>query len=209
MKILLNIYYFFRSIYLRGLINTLRIIFYETKAEKKYKINTTGIKASNSALNFHYQGANYFILEKAIKEANEILPNAVFFDIGCGKGRACIVAAKLGFTKIIGIDLDSELIALAKTNAKLANVEVTFSVVNATDYVYQNNITVYFLFNLFNNFVLTQVLKAIKQVTTKKIIVVYMNPMYNKVFYDNGFKLLKQIKTKQYLEADFFSLNID
>ena len=85
MKILLNIYYFFRSIYLRGLINTLRIIFYETKAEKKYKINTTGIKASNSALNFHYQGANYFILEKPLKKQMKFYLMLFFLILDAGR----------------------------------------------------------------------------------------------------------------------------
>jgi len=209
LRIFLNIYYFFRSVYLRGFINTLRLIKYEPKAEKFYNINTSGIKTSKSSQNFHYQGANYLILEKIINTVKEILPNAIFFDIGCGKGRACIVAAKLGFTKVIGIDLDSELIDLAKQNAKQANVEVEFILANAIEYNYQNVNTVYFLFNPFNETVLNKVLKKINKVTTKKIIVVYMNPKYSKEFYNNGFKLLNQIKTKKYIEAEIFSLNLD
>lgn len=207
MKILLNIFYFFRSVYLRGFKNTFRLIVYETKAEKFYNINTSGIKASKSTQYFHYQGANYLILKKIINTVKVIMPNAVFFDIGCGKGRACIVAAKLGYTKTIGIDLDAELIDLAKQNAKQANVEVEFYLVNATEYNYQNINTVYFLFNPFNEFVLTCVLKKISQAITKKIIIIYMNPRFSKAFYDNGFKLLNQIKTKKYLEAEIFVLN--
>jgi len=44
--------------------------------------------------------------------------NATFIDIGYGKGRVLIVAADLGFDKLIGIDLWPALIDVARPNVE-------------------------------------------------------------------------------------------
>lgn len=55
-------------------------------------------------------------LEKYIK------PKQTVFDIGCGSGILSIVSAKLGASKIIGVDIDSVPIRVSTENAKLNNV---------------------------------------------------------------------------------------
>jgi len=45
-------------------------------------------------------------------------------DLGCGSGRFAIGAKLLGAKKVIGIDIDSKSIKVAKENAKQANVEI-------------------------------------------------------------------------------------
>jgi SAM-dependent methyltransferase len=43
--------------------------------------------------------------------------NLHFVDVGCGLGRACILAAEYGFEKVTGVDLAAEFCAAARQNA--------------------------------------------------------------------------------------------
>src|SRR2546423_7653399 len=42
--------------------------------------------------------------------------NSAFVDLGCGLGRACILAAEYGFEKVTGVELAPELCAAANEN---------------------------------------------------------------------------------------------
>lgn len=207
MNYLLLVYYFFRSLFLRGIRGTLKIINYETIAEKKYNIQTAGVKASESADFFHYQGANYWVLEQLLRESLSLFTNANFIDIGCGKGRACFVAEKMGYKRVIGIDLDKELILKAKENAAIINSEVEFIHCNAQEYDFKNQTTVYFLFNPFSESVLKQVLIKIIESSQSKTLIIYMNPTQAHIFKSLNIKLFKQMKTNRYLEANYYLLN--
>lgn len=204
MKILLYTYYFFRSVFLRGFFNTIKIIRYEKIGEKKYGITTTGLKISKSTTNHHYQGASYLILERILPYVYNLMPNVNFIDIGCGMGRVCFVAKEIGFKKITGFDLNVELITQAKKNLKNTN-NITFEVANALAYNYGRENCVYFLFNPFNDLVLAEVIKKIEQTNSKKTIIVYMNPIHKKCFKYSLFKEITRIETSRYLEAVIYS----
>lgn len=207
MNYLLLVYYFFRSLYLRGIMATIRIIKYETEAEKKYNIQTAGVKPSQSKDFFHYQGANYWVLEILLKESIGLSSNNIFIDIGCGKGRVCFVAEKVGYKKVIGIDLDAELIQNAIDNGHKINSRVEFINCNALDYNFNNREAVYFLFNPFSESILKQVLIKIKENSHSKTLIIYMNPTQEKVFTSLNIKPFKQVRTKRYLEANYYFLN--
>lgn len=49
-----------------------------------------------------------------------------FLDVGTGSGILSILAAKLGASEVLGIDLDKNAIEVAKDNAELNNVKVKF-----------------------------------------------------------------------------------
>lgn len=211
MKFFIYIFYFFRSLFLRGGINTLKLISKESKNESLYGIKTSSLKKSDSTDYFHYQGAGYLILfgifEKIYKKTN----NYTFVDIGCGMGRPCFVAESYGYTNIIGIDLDLELINEAKLNLtrrllKNKTSKIDFIHVNAMKYKYKNEPTVYFLFNPFNELVLKNVLAKIIDQTQSETWFIYMNPLYSKVFTPEKFEIITELKTKRYLEAIIYKL---
>jgi ribosomal protein L11 methyltransferase len=56
-------------------------------------------------------------LEEHLKEGDLV------YDIGCGSGILSIVSAKLGASKVIGVDLDSNSVRVATENVKINNVE--------------------------------------------------------------------------------------
>ncbi len=52
-----------------------------------------------------------------------ILPDIKVFDIGCGSGILSIAAAKLGASRVIGVDLDPTAIKVSEENIKMNQVE--------------------------------------------------------------------------------------
>lgn len=209
MKVLIYIFYFLRSLALRGLGNTIKLLHGELVYEKKFGINTNAIKKSNSKEFFHYQGAAYFVLFEIFKEIAPKTNHFNFVDIGCGKGRPIFVAESFGYKNLIGLDLDEELITIARSNQKKCLLKnklshVAFVCINALQYDYTNLPTVYFMFNPFNKEILSEVLKRILSATKSETWFVYMNPLFADTFTTDKFELIKELKTKRYLEALIF-----
>lgn len=208
MQSLLYVYYSLRSVLLRGLLNSLKLLKGEISNERKFGIHTASIKKSESKEFFHYQGAGYIILFRIFKII-ETYSKYKFVDIGCGKGRAVFVAERSGFKSLTGFDLDEQLIEIAQKNLdefyrRRKDSKINFLVANALDYNYESNPTVYFLFNPFNEEVLQKVLERILAQNTEEAIFIYMNPLYPKPFFTKDFQLLHTIKTRFYTEALIF-----
>lgn len=211
MKLFIYIFYFFRSLFLRGGVNTLKLISEESKNESLYGIKTSSLKKSNSTDYFHYQGAGYLILFRIFEKIYRQTKNYSFVDIGCGIGRPCFVAESYGYKNITGIDFDKELINEAKLNfekrlLKNKTSKFNFIHINALEYNYKNEPTVYFLFNPFNESVLKNVLSKIIEQTQSETWFIYMNPLYSKVFTPEKFEIITELKTKRYLEAIIYKL---
>jgi SAM-dependent methyltransferase len=222
MKIFQYIYYFFRSLYYRGFINTFKLLTYEGKYEKQLGINTHSIvnltnltlAGESSEQNHHYQGASYFILFSVFNKLPENIKHNTFIDFGCGKGRALFVAEQCGFTKLIGVDIAKELIEDANANKivyKPKNIksEISFIFNDATKYEIPNDACVFYFFNPFGDEILLQVINNIKmsvKENPRKIYCIYLNPKYKSVFDENGFEVFYIEKNKRYLEGIIYSL---
>jgi SAM-dependent methyltransferase len=221
MKAFQYIYYFFRSLYYRGFINTFKLLTYEGKYEKQLGINTHSIvnltnltlAGESSEQNHHYQGASYFILFSVFNKLPENVKHNTFIDFGCGKGRALFVAEQCGFTKLIGVDIAKELIEDANANKlvyKPKNIksEITFIFNDATKYELPNDACVFYFFNPFGEEILQQVINNIKvsvKENPRKIYCIYLNPKYKSVFDENGFEVYYIEKNKRYLEGIIYS----
>lgn len=87
-----------------------------------------------------------------------------FVDIGCGKGRALILASQMGFRKVIGVELASELCQIARRNAvrlqerspSLSPIEIVEA--DATLYEFPNTPLVVLLYNPFGPELLDKVI---------------------------------------------------
>ncbi len=90
-------------------------------------------------------------------------PEDVFLDLGCGKGRPLLMAAEAGFQKVIGIELNPRLCAIAEQNASYLQKKQLRSHLT----VIQGDVakislpeaTHYFLFNPFDESTLREFLK--------------------------------------------------
>lgn len=212
MKILIYLYYFFRSTLLRGPATTIRLLKTEVNQEKKFNISSAQFIKSDSAEFFHYQGAAYLILFRVLKEIVPDTKNFHFVDIGSGKGRAIFVAEKYGYNSLTGLELNANLVEDAVKNAeryayKRKESQLKFIHQNALDFEYINEPTVYFFFNPFNGNILKRVLHRIKESTTSETWFVYLNPLYAPVFDELKIEKYKVLKSGFYTEAIIYTLN--
>lgn len=217
MKTFQYIYYFFRSLYFRGIVNTFKLLSYESKYEKQLGITTHSIVNLNnltlagesSDQNHHYQGASYYILFSMFNKLPKETQAFSLIDYGCGKGRALFVAEQCGFTKLIGVDIAKELIDDAIANKlvykkKNTESEIIFLFNDATKYQIPIDACVFYFFNPFGESILLQVINAIKESVKqhpRKIFCMYLNPKHKTVFEENGFKVFYIEKNNRYLEG--------
>ena len=224
MRVFQYIFYFFRSLYYRGFINTFKLLSHEGKYEKLLGINTHSIvnldkltlAGENTNQNHHYQGASYFILFSIFNELPQETKNFPLIDYGCGKGRALFVAEQCGFTHLIGVDIAKELIDDANENKAIYNKKnpessIEFLFEDATKYKIPNNACVFYFFNPFGEEIMQQVIHHIKEsvkLNPRKIYCIYLNPKYKAVFEKNGFELFYTKKNNRYLEGVIYTLPI-
>ncbi len=67
------------------------------------------IRSSNRSFGFCYQPTDEKELVDAVNFLSEDLRAFTFVDLGCGKGRALLVASNLGFEQVIGVEFAREL----------------------------------------------------------------------------------------------------
>ncbi len=222
MRFFQYIYYFFRSLYYRGFINTFRLLSYEGKFEKQLGIDTHSIVNLNkltlageySDQNHHYQGASYYILFSIFEKLPKETKQFPLIDYGCGKGRALFVAEQCGFINLVGVDIAKELIDDANANKavyqnKNDQSTISFLFEDATKYAIPNDAKVFYFFNPFGEEVLEKVIFNIKKSVQKyprKIYCIYLNPKYKAVFEKNNFVVFYTEKNKRYLEGIIYTL---
>ncbi|MEP7250792.1 MAG: class I SAM-dependent methyltransferase [Ginsengibacter sp.] len=193
----------------------------EIIGEKKYAINSMVIERLNniSVVGENithasiYQGANYFLLEKAFDYLKSINANGHFVDFGCGKGRVLIVAAHYGFTKLTGIDFAAALCESAKKNIQSGQSRfplAQFGIIcdDAANYKVQDDDIVFFFFNPFDESVMLQVAKNILKSLKEKprtIFIVYLNPVHKEIFLSAGFTEDFHLQKLEYLELSILS----
>lgn len=194
------------------------------RGEKKYGIHTTGydelehllekgIDLSHANI---YMPVNYYMLEKMMGDIIELTNEKSFLDIGCGKGRAMAVASYYGFKKIQGIDISKEFIEEAKIN--LATIHQKFPEANfelllqeAFYYRIPQDISVIFLFNPFDEVIMSGVVENIlisQEKNPRTIWVIYINPLYENLFLDNGFVKTRSHKKLKWLQAAIFKKTV-
>jgi len=126
-----------------------------------------------------YYGVAPSILRTLIDRWRETLPphpieSYTFIDIGCGKGRGLMVASEFRFRRVVGVELNPALAAIAQQNVAhwnrshatdstagpIAPIEVVEQ--DALDYTLPATPTLLFLFHPFEAPVLKQLLRRIE-----------------------------------------------
>lgn len=100
--------------------------------------------------NFGYVGSQPSIIRKALAKIPR-LEETHFIDLGCGKGRALMVAAEFPFRRIQGVELSAELCAIARKNIEKTELETKIEIVqgDAAEYQLPDGRLVIFIYNSF------------------------------------------------------------
>ena len=137
-----------------------------------------------------YTTAYYAISPSSLMQAIERLPGApetlsqfTFVDLGCGKGRALLVAAQYPFERILGVELYEDLCRVARMNTAAKPI-VTIVQDDAATVIYPQTPLVLYLYHPFLAPVLRKVLKNLEhqyKKSPRQIYLLYANPSYPRI----------------------------
>jgi SAM-dependent methyltransferase len=160
--------------------------------ERRLGVQTTGmvrlteLGIRNSEY-FEYTPLGY----RAIFSALRLVPLAPaelsFLDIGCGKGRALVAAARFPFRRVRGVEISRELLAIAQGNlARMRNrraLDVQVDHCDATTYDIPEDVNVIYVFNSFNGATLQKVVENILASQARRPRTIYLT-YFNTVHFE-------------------------
>ena len=191
----------------------MRLLRDEIKGEHKYRLNTTGFEPTEQMnisrrfvdLAYSYMPSNYKLLEHVFKEVNRYNHNQTFLDIGCGKGRAMMVAAHYDFKKITGVEINLDYCTSLSEKAIEYQTEFNcrFEIIcnDASEYHIPDDVQTIFFYNPFKETIMRKVVANILDSATKNersLYIIYLNPLYSELLLDAGF--IKIYDTERYKE---------
>lgn len=183
--------YLLYSIRNRGLMRTCSLGYREWLKERELGINTLGtsmpqdrtLSCDDGGGGHLYQPSSSVLFQKAIKALPVSPGGRVLLDVGSGKGRALILAAQAGFSKVIGIEYATELNDMAHVNIEKVRSRFPDTVFelhdgDATDFGLPADVDVIYLFNPFDEQTLLKWSATIAQQLQRPIHVIYMHPVF-------------------------------
>jgi SAM-dependent methyltransferase len=173
---------------LRHLVWRLREEFYP---EKHPYDDLTGCDTSGmvyrhriSADSEDYQAIDPEIFRVALAHVREDFSRFTFVDLGCGKGRALLLAEEYNFRRIVGVEISARLARIAEANAaRVGSVRISVVQADARHCKFPPQPLVVFLFNPFSAEALQSVTKRLA-LHTSDLYVVYINPLYGDLITD-------------------------
>jgi SAM-dependent methyltransferase len=130
-----------------------------------------------------YEAVNPALFARALP----YVPRATFVDLGCGKGRALILAHQAGFREVIGVEIAPRLLRAAKRNTRRLNIPAALALADAATYHFPDRPIVAFLYNPFGTPTLEAVIEKLRG-HRHPVHVIYVNPMHDVLF--SGFDVL-------------------
>lgn len=132
-----------------------------------------------------FNTAYYAISPSTLELALTLLPAPLepftFVDLGCGKGRALLLAAQSRFAAVAGVELSPALCAVARSNAAAAGVSAQVHHADAATFAYPPGPLVVFLYHPFLRPVLRRVLRNLHRqllAAPRPLFLLYANPGY-------------------------------
>jgi len=154
----------------RGLAGTVRVVFErsrrndgtsETKPsvhpfDLRYGVDTSGLIGGGELRSGHRNDVfNTAYYGMAPSRFRQVMSDWLFIDLGCGKGRAVMMASEFPFRQVIGVELHAPLAKIAKENvaawtaAGRAVCPVEIVCQDATEFVFPDGACLLYLFNPF------------------------------------------------------------
>jgi predicted RNA methylase len=127
---------------------------------------------------------NPALFRQALRSIPENFADFTFIDLGCGKGRALLLANEFNFAQIIGIEFAPQLAAVARNNCNRIGVKAAIHSRDAIDFAFPPGNLLVYLYNPFGPAVLNPVLNHLLQSQREKCYIVYINPLHRWLSFD-------------------------
>lgn len=137
-----------------------------------------------------YAGSQPSVLRVAMAELPPV-DSCTFLDLGCGKGRALLVASEFPFRDILGVELSAPLAEIARRNAALIaqrhpqRTAVRIAVADASTFPFPEGDLVLFMYHPFGAELVARVvagLEAALAAASRSVYVIYYNPVAGHCF---------------------------
>jgi SAM-dependent methyltransferase len=133
-----------------------------------------------------YRAGGWLDLLRVLRPG-EVGPGDAFLDLGSGKGRMLLLAARYPFRRIIGVELSESLTAIARRNLARSRLrprcrDIELVTGDALDFAIPDDITVVYLFNPFRDAIFDGVVRRLEESVDRRprsVRVIYRNPIYN------------------------------
>ncbi len=144
------------------------------------------VASANLARGIRYEPTRAIPFRRVMRAAR-VPREGTFVDLGCGKGRACMLAAMLGFTKVVGVDYSPALCRVAERNFDVLRARTgrrfasVVRAMDAADYAFAPDDTVVYLYNPFDAAVLSAVVARLRHSLAthpRRVWIVYQNPVW-------------------------------
>jgi SAM-dependent methyltransferase len=146
------------------------------------------IASANARFGERYQASTEEELVAVLHHLPIAPSGCSFVDLGCGKGRTLLVAARLGFTNVVGVEFARELAETATVNvARAGMVNITVLHADAADVEFPRGNLVVYLYNPFSEEVLERVLEHLLPHASSGLFVVYKTPRCAELLDNCGF----------------------
>ena len=121
--------------------------------------------------------------------------NQKLLDVGCGKGAFLREAARQPFGKIAGIEIDKNLVRIAKKNFKILGLDKKVQIINsdALEFNHYDAFNIFYFFNPFDKEVMEQVADRIENSHMNQYYMILHNPTCAEVVETHGGKLINKL----------------
>lgn len=151
-----------------------------------------GVKVASSNLveSGHYQTCDPAFIENTLRSLRIDFSAFTFLDLGCGKGRPLMIAASLGFGRVIGVDFCPGLCIIARKNLQIARLNGEVICADVCDLAIPDGALVIYLYNPFGPKVtqrVCEILEADLRTKPRPCFILYINPLHAELFDRAGF----------------------
>jgi SAM-dependent methyltransferase len=134
----------------------------------------TSVTSKNFSQGFRYEPCSPEQCNWAIENAGIDPKDFSFIDIGCGKGRALIIASQHNFADLTGVDYSQKLCDIARANLEKLRVSARIICQDALRFEVPARDVFVFLFNPFRPAVLQKVLDNLH--SARRVVIAYGGP---------------------------------
>ncbi|WP_283134932.1 class I SAM-dependent methyltransferase [Rhizohabitans arisaemae] len=182
----------------RGIARAIRLAFHELAFDLRNHTETSfdDPAGPRTTRNPPYESCNPLLFAESVARLPADPCTAAFLDLGSGKGRALILAARHGFAHVTGVEISPSLCAIARRNIAVHREHhpgdtIDVHCADAAVYELPPEINVVFLCNPFGPEIMHRVIARIRESVERSprdLHVVYLNPRCANLFTRSGFK---------------------
>jgi SAM-dependent methyltransferase len=141
----------------------------------------------------HYESSGWFSLRRGLR-GRPVTRDDVFIDFGCGKGRVLRQAARQPFARVIGVDINERMAALARANLEADEAarrcrETDVVVSNMASEPIPDDVTVAYLFNSVKGAAFSALIERIEESLDRRprrLTLIYAQPVMHGALIRSG-----------------------